>query len=110
MKKEAKENKEYFVPLPDNEAAFYAFVNLIINNRDNQHKPDNCLGKPKHFGPVKDFKSANNEVGERFLITYNLKDHRFLEMLKDQFTLIRTYFNRIEDFVAYPNSDIYSLN
>lgn len=99
--------KEYYFPLPDNENAFYAFVNLIINNRDNQHKPDNCIGRPKHFGPVKDFTPTSNEVGERFLITYNLKDHKFLEMLKDQFCLLRTYRGYIEDAVEYPDCDKY---
>lgn len=104
------DNKEYYFPLPDNTEAFYAYVNLIINNRDNSHKPDNYTTRPKNFGPVKDFNTHRNEVGEKFIVVYNLKDYRFLEMLVNQFALIRTYFNWIEDAVEYPNSSKYEAN
>lgn len=97
----------YHVSLPDNLEAFYAYVNLVINNKNNSHKPEDCATRPKNFGPVINFEIVRNEVGERFLTVYNIKDCKFLEMLTDQFTLIRTYFNCIEEVVIYPNSDIY---
>ena len=44
--------KEYYFALPDNLDAFYAYINLIINNHHNKFiaEPD---ARPRNFGPVK---------------------------------------------------------
>lgn len=101
---------EYYVSLPDNEGAFFAFVNLVINNRDNANVPQYADTRPNDFGPVKNVNSVTNEVGEHFLIAHSLKDKKFLEMLVDQFTLLRTHWGTITNFVKYPNSDIYKVD
>lgn len=97
-----KENKEMFFALPDNLDAFYAYINLIINNHHNKFvdEPDS---RPKHFGPVKVFSYTRNEVGEPFLIVYCQKDYDFLSRCLHQFALLRTYWQDIESLVVYPD-------
>lgn len=92
--------------LPDNEAAFYAYINLIVNNKHNRHV-DEPGRKPKHFGPVKNFSTTRNEVGENFLIVYSEKDYNMLMMFLHQFSLLRTYWKDIEGLVAYPQATRY---
>lgn len=91
-----------FFALPDNLDAFYAYINLIINNHHNKFvdEPDS---RPKHFGPVKVFSYTRNEVGEPFLIVYCQKDYDFLSRCLHQFALLRTYWQDIESLVVYPD-------
>lgn len=98
--------KEYFFSLPDNEYAFYAYINLIVNNKHNRYvaEPERT---PKHFGPVKNFSITRNEMGERFLIVYNEKDYNMLMMFEHQFALLRTYWQDIEACVLYPKAGRY---
>lgn len=94
------EPKDYYFALPDNVDAFYAYINLIINNHHNKFvaEPDRC---PKHFGPVKAFSHTRNEVGEGFIVVYNKKDYDFLTRCLHQFALLRTYWQDVEELVAY---------
>ena len=101
---------DYYFPLPDNKEAFYAFINLVINNKNNQSATKNFEEKPSHFGPVKKFTTTHNEVGERFLVVYNKKDLLFLEMFKDQFCLLRTYWEYIEGEVIYESASKYDVD
>lgn len=103
-----KDDKEYFVPLPDNLNQFYAYINLVINNKENRYAQKTSVHEaPLHYGPVKAHYKIN-EVNERFIVVNKLKDKKFLEMLIDQFTLLRTHWDTIANFVEYPGSDIYS--
>lgn len=103
-----KDDKEYFVPLPDNLNEFYAYINLVINNKENRYAQKTSVREaPLHYGPVK-VRYRINEVNERFLVVNRLKDKKFLEMLIDQFTLLRTYWRAISSHEEYSTSDIYS--
>ena len=49
-----KGDKEYFVPLPDNLNEFYAYINLVINNKENRYPLKTSVHEaPLHFGPEK---------------------------------------------------------
>lgn len=98
--------KEYFFPVPDNKDSFFAFISLIINNRQNSNIPKDITERPKRVGPVK-VVYTRNEVNELFMITDNLKDHKFLEMIGDQFCLLRTHWNMIQSLEEYPNASKY---
>ena len=102
--------KEFYFPLPDNESAFYAFINLVINNRNNSNAPRNYENRPTHFGPVKKFTTTRNEVGERFLVVYDKKDYRMLEMFNDQFCTLRTYWEYIDNEVVYDYASKYDVD
>lgn len=98
--------KEYFFPVPDNEEQFFAFINLVINNRQNANIPKDLTERPKKVGPVK-VTYTRNEVGELFMVTDSLKDYKFLEMINDQFCLLRTHWNMIQSLEEYPNASRY---
>lgn len=100
------ERKEMFFALPDNVDAFYAYINLIVNNHHNKLVCDPA-STPKRFGPVREFSHTRNEVGEPFLIVHCQKDYDFLSRCLHQFSLLRTYWKDIEDLVLYPNSTKY---
>ena len=109
MKKEVYvlgSDKEYFFSVPDNSVSFFAFINLVINNRNNAHIPENVEQRPKKVGPVK-VTYTHNEVGELFMVTNNLKDYKFLEMIGDQFYLLRSHWNMIQSLEKYPNASRY---
>lgn len=95
-----------YVPLPDNCDAFYAYVNLVINNKNNAHIPEHLNGCPKKIGPVK-VHIIYNEVHEPFLEVENNKEKVFIEMIIDQFYLLRRHWGMISSFVYYENSDRY---
>lgn len=96
------ERKEMFFALPDNVDAFYAYINLIVNNHHNKLVPEPAA-LPKRFGPVREFSRTRNEVGEPFLIVYCQKDYDFLSRCLHQFALLRTYWQDIEKLVVYPD-------
>lgn len=98
--------KEYFFPVPDNKDSFFAFINLVINNRQNSNIPKDITERPKRVGPIK-VVYTRNEVNELFMITDNLKDHKFLEMIGDQFCLLRTHWNMIQSLEECPNASKY---
>lgn len=98
--------KEYFFPVPDNEEQFFAFINLVINNRQNTNIPKDVTERPKKVGPVK-VTYTRNEVGELFMVTSNLKDYKFLEMIGDQFCLLRTHWNMIQSLEEYSSASRY---
>lgn len=98
-------NKEYFFSVPDNKDSFFAYVNLVVNNRNNAHIP-NVEQRPRKVGPV-NVTYTHNEVGELFMVTNNLKDHKFLEMIGDQFCLLRSHWNMIQSLERYPSADRY---
>jgi hypothetical protein len=98
--------KEYFFSVPDNKEQFFAFVNLVINNRQNSNIPKDITERPKKVGPVK-VTYTKNEVNELFMVTNNLKDHKFLEMIGDQFCLLRSHWNMIQSLEEYPNASRY---
>lgn len=99
--------KEYYFPVPDNQDSFFAFINLVINNRNNAHIPNgNVEQRPNKVGPVK-VTYTHNEVNELFMVTDNLKDHKFLEMIHDQFCLLRSHWNMIQSLEEYPNASKY---
>ena len=102
-----KEVKEYYFPVPDNKDSFFAFINLVINNRNNAHIPNgNVEQRPKKVGPV-NVTYTHNEVGELFMVTDNLKDYKFLEMIGDQFCLLRSHWNMIQSFEQYSYASRY---
>lgn len=105
-KLELKDYKECFFSLPDNVDAFFAYVNLIINNNHNKFvaEPE---ARPKHFGPVRKFSYTRNEVGEGFVVVYSQKDYDFLERIHHQFCLLRTYWQDVEQFVVYDYASKY---
>lgn len=100
-------NKEYYFPIPDNQDSFFAYINLVINNKNNAHIPNgNVERRPNKVGPVK-ITYTHNEVGELFMVTNNLKDHKFLEMIGDQFCLLRSHWNMINSLEKFPNASRY---
>lgn len=99
-------NKEYFVAIPDNERQFYAYVNMVVNNRGNAHLPQRLDQVPKKVGPVP-VTLTTNEVGEPYFIVASNKDYCFVEMVKDQFCLLRSHWNMISTFEQYPNASKY---
>lgn len=100
-------NKEYYFSVPDNSISFFAYINLVINNRNNAHIPNgNVEQRPTKVGPVS-IAYTHNEVGELFMVTNNLKDHKFLEMIGDQFCLLRSHWNIIQSLERYPSADRY---
>jgi len=96
--------KLLFVPLPDNEDAFCAYVNLVINNRDNAHIPHDIQSRPKKIGWV-NVTYTRNEVGEPFIVVENLKEKCFVGMILNQFCLLRSHWNMIASLEKYPNND-----
>lgn len=98
--------KEYFVAIPDNERQFYAYINMVINNRGNAHLPQRLDQVPKRVGPVA-VTRVTNEVGEPYFIVNSNKDYCFVEMVKDQFCLLRSHWNMISTFEEYPNASKY---
>ena len=99
--------KEYYFSVPDNQDSFFAFINLVINNKNNAHIPNgNVEQRPKRVGPVV-VTYTINEVGELFMVTNNLKDHKFLDMIGDQFCLLRSHWNMIQSLEQYPNTSKY---
>ena len=98
--------KEYYVAIPDNEHQFYAYVNMVINNRGNAHLPQQLDQVPKRIGPVP-VTRVTNEVGEHFFQVANNKDYCFVEMVKDQFCLLRSHWNMISTFEENPNASKY---
>jgi hypothetical protein len=100
-------SKDYYFAVPDNEDSFFAYINLVINNKNNAHIPNgNVEQRPNKVGPVK-ITYTHNEVGELFMVTNNLKDHMFLEMIGDQFCLLRSHWNMIQSLEKYPNASRY---
>lgn len=98
--------KEYYVAIPDNERQFYAYINMVINNRGNAHLPQVLDQVPKRIGPVH-VTRVTNEVGEHLFQVANNKDYCFVEMIKDQFCLLRSHWNMIQTFEEYPNASKY---
>lgn len=99
--------KQYYVDVPDNGDSFFAYVNLVINNKNNAHIPNgNVEQRPKKVGPVS-ISYTRNEVGELLMEVDNLKDYKFLEMIKDQFCLLRSYWNMIQSLEQYPDASRY---
>lgn len=98
--------KEYFVSIPDNERQFYAYVNMVVNNRNNAHLPQRLDQVPKKIGPVQ-VTRVTNEVGEHLFQVATNKDCCFVEMVKDQFALLRSHWNMISTFEEYPNASKY---
>lgn len=98
--------KQYYISLPDNEDAFYAYINLVINNKKNAHIPKEVTTRPSKIGWVK-VSYTRNECRELFIIVGELKEKVFVEMIIDQFTLLRTHFNLISSLVRFENSDRY---
>ena len=102
-----KEFKEYYFPVPDNEDSFFAYINLVINNKNNAHIPNGDVEqRPKKVGPV-NITYTRNEVGELFMVTNNLKDYKFLEMIGDQFCLLRSHWNVISSLERCPHASRY---
>lgn len=102
--------KRFFVPLPDNESAFFAFVNLVINNRngwDTFKKLDDITDRPRKIGPVA-VSYTRNEVNEPFVEVDSKKDERFVEMIITQFSNALTFMDAIKDEIVYPSSDKYT--
>lgn len=100
-------NKEYFVPLPDNESAFYAYVNLIVNNNHNKYVKDPDSRPHHNIGPVKNFSYTRNEVGENFIVVYDQKSYNMIQLFIHQFCLLRTYWEDIEECIEYPTLSKY---
>lgn len=100
-------DKEYYFPVPDNEDSFFAYINLVINNKNDAHIPEGRVEqRPKKVGPVI-VTYTHNEVGELFMVTNNLKDYKFLEMIGDQFCLLRSHWNIIQSLERFPNASKY---
>lgn len=106
LDKDLMERKEMFFSLPDNVDAFYAYINLVVNNHHNK-VVDDPTATPKRFGPVREFSRTRNEMGEGFIIVYSEKDYNMLMMFLHQFALLRTYWQDIENLVTYPNETKY---
>lgn len=95
----------YYISLPDNSEMFFSYVNLVINNkRKNVIEHPNT--HPSKIGWVK-VTYTRNEVNEPFIIVSSNKEKVFVEMIINQFLLLRTYWNVILAFEAYPSSDRY---
>ena len=88
----------YFVPVPDERDQFFAFVNVVINNKF-QKKIDlnKCPVRPNKIGWVH-VSYTYNEVNELFIEVDNLKEKCFVEMLISQFRLIKENWKLIENF------------
>ena len=100
--------KPVYIALPDNEYQFYSFVNLVINNRENRHVVEQDTRQPNRIGPY-NVSYVRNEVGEIFIRVDQPGQEKFIKMIIDQFTLLRTYWNRIAKAEQYPNSSRYDL-
>ena len=99
--------KEYSIPVPDNKDSFCAFVNLVINNRNNAFIPNGFVQRlPSKIGPYK-VTYTRNEVNELFIVVNELKAKVFVEMIIDQFTLLRSHWNMINSLEEYPNASKY---
>ena len=98
----------YYISVPDNESQFFVFVNLVINNKGNNNLPNYPDQRPKKIGPYK-VTYTNNEVNEPFIEVYQLKEKAFIEMIIDQFTLLRTYLPEFESYEKCQNSDKYGI-
>lgn len=94
----------YYIALPDNDEMFFSYVNLVINNkRKNNIEYPNT--RPNKIGWVK-VSYTRNEVNEPFITVSNNKEKVFVEMIINQFLLLRTYWNDIiRTFEVYPSSD-----
>lgn len=90
-------NRQYFIPLPDEVDQFYAFVNLVINNKNNVYVIGEATTRPKKIGWVNVY-YTRNEVNEPFVVVNNLKEKCFVEMILNQFYLIREHW---ETIIAY---------
>lgn len=100
-------NKTYYIPVPDNRDSFCAFVNLVINNKNNAHIPNGFIERlPSKIGPYKVY-YVHNEVNEILIEVSELKAKVFIEMIIDQFCLLRSHWNFIESLVKYESSDRY---
>lgn len=95
----------YYIEVPDNDKAFYAYVNLVVNNRDNWYKA-NPTNRPRKIGPVQ-VTYQSNEVGEQFMVCKDKREQNFLDMVVDQFCLLRTHWGTISKEVEYENSSRY---
>lgn len=102
--------KSLYFPVCDNESAFYAFINLVINNRHNKFEGDPTIRPHDRIGKITKFTYTRNEVGEQFIVVYSKQDYSFLEMIETQFCLLRTYWVLIEDSVYYPASSKFEYN
>lgn len=95
----------YYISLPDNREMFFSFVNLVINNkRKNDIEHPNA--RPNKIGWVK-VSYTRNEVNEPFVTVSNNKEKVFVEMIINQFLLLRKYWNIIRTFEVSPSSDKY---
>ena len=100
-------NKTYYIPIPDNRDSFCAFVNLVINNKNNAHIPNGFVERlPSKIGPYK-VSYTHNEVNKVLIEVNELKAKVFVEMIVDQFTLLRTHWNMIQSLEEYPNASRY---
>lgn len=102
--------RDMYFPVPDNEDAFYAFINLVINNRYNKFEGDPTLRPRDRIGKITKFTYSHNEVGEQFIVVYSKQDYHFLEMIETQFCLLRTYWPIISDAVRYESASKFDYN
>lgn len=107
MKSSTSNNREFFIPLPDNEGAFYAYINLIINNNHNKYVAEPDARPQRNIGPVKVFSYTRNEVGEKFIVVYDEKAYNMIQLFIHQFYLLRTYWKDIEECIKYPTLSKY---
>ena len=93
----------YYIPLPDNNEMFFSYVNLVINNKrkNNVEHPNT---RPNKIGWVK-VSYTRNKVNEPFVVVSNNKEKVFVEMIINQFLLLRSYWNIIRTFEVYPSSN-----
>lgn len=101
-----KSRRHYYISIPDNEDSFFAYINLVINNKNNAHIPEYIEQRPKKIGPVY-VEYVRGEMNEPFMRVENNKDATFLEMIKDQFCLLRSHWNMIQSLERYPNASRY---
>ena len=94
-----------YVSIPDNEDSLYAFINLVINNKNNAYKGE-ATQRPRKVGWV-NVTYSRNEVGEPFFVVSNLKEKCFVEMIVEQFILLRTHWNTIQSLEQYPHASRY---
>lgn len=95
----------YYIPLPDNKEQFFLFVNMVINNRNNQSKLS--TSKPNNIGPHSIVRYCTNEVGEDFIVVCELKAKKFCEMVLDQFCCLRTYIDDFTKLNTFQTADQY---
>ena len=107
MKSSTSNNVEIFIPLPDNESAFWAYINLVVNNNHNKHIKEPDARPNRNIGPVKNFSFTRNEVGENFIVVYDKKSCNIIQLFIHQFCLLRTYWEDIEECVEYPTLSKY---